>query len=195
MLISYMILISLTACIMSGFYIYKNYRYTREQSIGEIEKESKQALKELENLFAQIDIVQYQAVDILTQEKDYPSMEQNPKKKALDTHKEIEEEFMALRRSYAYIQDIFWLPEDSWICTTQGDLDTEKILSGVSVRQAYENAEQPYVPVHRQDYLLGNTQGPYIFSYVKKIYNSYDIHTIRGILQIDFKYEKVYTEY
>ena len=58
MLISYMILISLTACIMSGFYIYKNYRYAREQSIGEIEKESKQALKELENLFAQIDIVQ-----------------------------------------------------------------------------------------------------------------------------------------
>ena len=98
---------------------------------------------------------------------------------------------MALRRSYAYIQDIFWLPEDSWICTTQGDLDTEKILSGVSVRQVYENSEQPYVPVHRQDYLLGNTQGPYIFSYVKKIYNIYDIHTIRGILQIDFKYEEL----
>lgn len=191
MLISYMILISLTACIMSGFYIYKNYRYAREQSIGEIEKESKQALKELENLFAQIDIIQYQAVDILTQEKDYPSMEQNPKKKALDMHKEIEEEFMALRRSYAYIQDIFWLPEDSWICTTQSDLDAEKILSGVSVRQLDEDAEGPFVPVHRQDYLLGNVQGPYIFSYVKKIYNIYDIHTIRGILQIDFKYEEL----
>lgn len=191
MLVSYMILILLTACVMSGFYIYKNYRYARQQSVNEIEKESRQTFRELENLFEQIQIIQYQAVDILTQENSKSVGEKNIERKKLDAYKNMEEELMSLRRSYAYIQDIFWMPRDSWICSTQSGADRDKLLSGQAVRQLKREDAESYVAVHRQDYLLDSSQGTYVFSYVKNIYSIYDIHFIRGVLQIDFKYEEL----
>ena len=191
MLTSYMILILLTACVMSGFYIYKNYTFARQQSVNEIEKESRQIFRELENLFEQIQIIQYQAVDILTQENSNSVGEKNIERKKLDAYKNMEEELMALRRSYSYIQDIFWMPRDSWICSTQSGVDRDKLLSGQAVRQLKREDAEPYMAVHRQDYLLDRGQGPYVFSYVKNIYSIYDIHSIKGVLQIDFKYEEL----
>ena len=191
MLMSFMILIILTACIISGFHFYQTYKYTHEEGISEIEKESKLVMKELENLLGQIGVAQYQIIDILLQDGNVKNTSENREKRNLDEYKRTEEELLSFRRSCTFIQDIFWVPADSWFCSTQDYAVKDKLLSGEAMEQAEEGSKQPYVSVHPQDYLLEGKPSPYVFSYVKKIYSIYNVDEVRGILQIDFKYQEL----
>ena len=71
MIRSNVILILLVTVCLSGLHLYQIYRYTILQNQEEIIKMSEQARNSLNNMLNQLDVLQYQIVDSLTQSEEY----------------------------------------------------------------------------------------------------------------------------
>ncbi len=93
MIRSNVILILLVTVCLSGLHLYQIYRYTILQNQEEIIKMSEQARNSLNNMLNQLDVLQYQIVDSLTQSEEYDRIRPVWTKEGLTFFKNTENQF------------------------------------------------------------------------------------------------------
>lgn len=192
--ISYAILIILSAVFLNAFHFYQVYEYTSRQNKIEIEREFQQTLNVINSIFSQLNVIQMQAVDVILDNSEHGgNIDGSIKKYQLDNCKNIEKEFLSLRRSCPYIADITWIEDGGMVCSTNGNLRYNKYRDNQSIRQLKEGKKDSLFigTYNRKEYLI-NGHDEYVFSYVKNIYDIYNIKNKKGILQIDLCYQKLY---
>lgn len=192
--ISYAILIIFSAVFLNAFHFYQVYQYTSEQDKVEIEREFQQTMNVINTIFSQLNVIQMQAVDVIIDHSGYSgNADENVKKQQLDNYKNIEKEFLSLRRSCPYIADITWIEDGGMVCSTNGSLRYGIYRDNQSIRQLEEREKDSLFigTYNRKEYLL-NEQDEFVFSYVKNIYDIYNKKKKKGILQIDLAYSKLY---
>ncbi|CUP37865.1 MULTISPECIES: sensor histidine kinase [Hungatella] len=187
MIRSNVILILLVTVCLSGLHLYQIYRYTILQNQEEIIKMSEQARNSLNNMLNQLDVLQYQIVDSLTQSEEYDRIRPVWTKEGIDFFKNTENQFQTFRRAVPFVTNIYWLDNYDRLYTTDSNVSREHFYGNSRISLLEESGgDDCYVPPSVPEYQLVPDSDE-VFSYLKNVYRLRQGKERRGVLQIDMR--------
>lgn len=172
-----------TVCI-SGLHMYHIYHYTIRQNREEITTMSQQAENSLNNMLNQLDVLQYQIIENLTQSAEYEKGSPKWTREGVEFLKNTENRFQTFRRAVPFVANIYWLDDYGRLYTTDSSVKRELLYEAQS-RFGTEK-DNVYVLPFLPEYQMEKENG-YVFSYLKNLYRINRGKEKRGVLQIDMK--------
>ena len=179
-----LVLILLVTVCISGLHLHQIYLYTVRQNREEIVTMSEQAGNSLNHMLNQLDVLQYQVIESLTQWPEYDKGNSQWTRESLAFLKNTEKQFQAFRRAVPFVADIYWLDDYGKLYTTDSSVRRELLRENQSL---YDMGEDdcfvlPFCPSYQME-----GKEIVVFSYLKNIYRRDRSRGRRGILQIDMR--------
>ena len=148
---------------------------------------SEQARNSLNNMLNQLDVLQYQIVDSLTQSEEYDRIRPVWTKEGIDFFKNTENQFQTFRRAVPFVTNIYWLDNYDRLYTTDSNVSREHFYGNSRISLLEESGgDDCYVPPSVPEYQLVPDSDE-VFSYLKNVYRLRQGKERRGVLQIDMR--------
>lgn len=125
MIRSNLIMILLVTVCISGLHLYQIYHYTIRQNQKEIMTMSEQAQNGLNYMLNQLDVLQYQIVDSLTQSAEYDRNSRDWTRESIEFLKNTENQLQTFRRAVPFVTNIYWLDNYGKLFTTDSFVNRE----------------------------------------------------------------------
>lgn len=187
MIRSNLIMILLVTVCISGLHLYQIYHYTIRQNQKEIMTMSEQAQNGLNYMLNQLDVLQYQIVDSLTQSAEYDRNSRDWTRESIEFLKNTENQLQTFRRAVPFVTNIYWLDNYGKLFTTDSFVNRELFEESQTLyRLEQEVKDACYVPPFTPEYQMEGDNVS-VFSYLKNVYRMNRGREKRGVLQIDMR--------
>ena len=182
-----LIMILLVTVCISGLHLYQIYHYTIRQNQEEIMTMSEQARNSLNYMLNQLDVLQYQIVDSLTQSAEYDRNSRGWTRESIEFLKNTENQFQTFRRAVPFVTNIYWLDNYGKLYTTDSYINRDLFRENRTLCQLESERKDdcyasPFIPEYQMD---GDIVS--VFSYLKNVYRINRGREKRGVLQIDMR--------
>lgn len=182
-----LIMILLVTVCISGLHLYQIYHYTIRQNQEEIMTMSEQARNSLNYMLNQLDVLQYQIVDSLTQSAEYDRNSRDWTRESIEFLKNTENQFQTFRRAVPFVTNIYWMDNYGKLFTTDSYVNRELFEENRTLCQLESEMKDdcyvsPFIPEYQMD---GDIVS--VFSYSKNVYRINRGREKRGVLQIDMR--------
>ena len=158
MIRSNLIMILLVTVCISGLHLYQIYHYTIRQNQKEIMTMSEQAQNGLNYMLNQLDVLQYQIVDSLTQSAEYDRNSRDWTRESIEFLKNTENQRPTFRRAVPFVTNIYWLDNYGKLFTTDSFVNRELFEESQTLYRLEQEAKDAcYVPPFTPEYQM---EGP-----------------------------------
>lgn len=193
LMFSYISIIVLVSFIMSGLYFYQVYFYTAKESGKYIEQISEQAGNELNSMLEQLEIAQYQMTGILISKTAFGEDSNKATKELLKFRSELEDEMRNVRRSFGFINGIYWIDRCGSVYATNSSISADKLMQEEWLRSfCIGEEESKAILPHSINYLINYDDNHLVYTSVKNIYNVGKNLRKEGVLQFDIEYGAIH---
>lgn len=167
MIRSNLIMILLVTVCISGLHLYQIYHYTIRQNQKEIMTMSEQAQNGLNYMLNQLDVLQYQIVDSLTQSAEYDRNSRDWTRESIEFLKNTENQLQTFRRAVPFVTNIYWLDNYGKLFTTDSFVNRELFEESQTLYRLEQEAKDAcYVPPFTPEYQMEGDNVS-VFSYLK----------------------------
>ena len=157
------------------------------QNQKEIMTMSEQAQNGLNYMLNQLDVLQYQIVDSLTQSAEYDRNSRDWTRESIEFLKNTENQLQTFRRAVPFVTNIYWLDNYGKLFTTDSFVNRELFEESQTLYRLEQEAKDAcYVPPFTPEYQMEGDNVS-VFSYLKNVYRMNRGRERRGVLQIDMR--------